>query len=77
MSILAGFVCARLSINKIGRDALILIAIGGGLKFAVGLWLDPPLLVAVATVGTVAALGYGVWLGARSQRRKERQQVQT
>lgn len=77
MTILAGFVCARVSRSHIWRDTGILIAITGGLKFAYGLWLDPLLLVAVTTVGTIAALAYGAWLGIRSLRKKAKLQIQS
>lgn len=70
VSILAGFVCAQISLIRIQRDATILMVISGGLTLAFGIMTRSPLLATLSTGATVAALAYGAWLGARRLRTK-------
>ena len=65
ISIVGGYVCARISINKIKRDAIILSIIIACFSFIVGVGGISVLENTILAIITVGAIILGAYLGAR------------
>jgi len=70
-SILAGYMCAKISINKIKRDILILALINSGLGFLMGMVNASLIENMIFALITVAAIAVGAYLYTRLQRKEK------